>query len=239
MDKLSLLMKEKREKEEAEKKALEEKLKKELPTTQNNLFIPVEISKALEDRLMYFDEIVSEKNISEYLKDKAKEIYVVGMQINISIGKICEEVYLKLGKKGSKEGIYLKWLDFVGIAANTARRHRKRYIVWNSVSDNIKPIISLLSNEQIEKIYNSEELLLIISETKNASISDIENLIAQENNKNINTVLPNKYSEIDFSNFDINKFSSVLENIDSFPSDKKDKLYKLLNELSKLIEIKK
>lgn len=237
MDKLALLMKEKREKEEAEKKALEEKLKKELPITQNNFIIPVEISNALEDRLKYFDEIIAEKDIADYLKDKAKEIYVVGMQLNISIGKICEEVYLKLGKKGSKDGTYLKWLDFVGIAANTARRHRKRYVVWNSVPDNIKPMITLLSNEQIEKIYKSEELLLIISETKNTSISDIENLIAQENNKNINPVLPNKHSEIDFSNFDINKFSSILENIESFPNDKKDKLYKLLNELSKLIDI--
>lgn len=230
------------EKEKEIKKKLEEKirteiaeeLKNEIVTHNKNKDLNIlsnAIKKQVNEKLKYFDEIVEDKEISEFLKLKSSEMLLVGVGYSLQIGKIADEVFKKLGKQGSKNGIYLKWVQFNGYSESTLKRYRNHWEVFKSVNDNIKPIIALLTHSQINKILKNNDIKELVYSSKELYLEDLKVLLEEEKN-----IIPLMGSKIELPTFDIEKINNFLKNYENIEENKRNKIFKLMNQISKLIE---
>lgn len=209
------------------------------------------ITNRLKDRLnerkketVTFPSLISKKDINtDYLKEISKDseilnileeetINLINIQIksSIELGKIFSNVFNKLGKARSPEGVYEKWILASGFNKRTALRHRKRYELYSLVNDDKKNFISLLPIKSIE---------LIFSDNKDTYINLINNGISIEN---LNAMLTpsiestpqiSKYnSTIDY---DINIFKFLDEKLPKLNEKDKTKVEKLMSEIYKII----
>lgn len=231
------------EKEEELKKELEEKLRKEIVEelkteivpvhTQNKEFdvLSTNIKNQVSEKLKYFDEIVDDKEISEFLKIKSSEMLLVGVGYTLQIGKIADEVFQKLGKQGSKDGLYLKWVQFNGYSESTLKRYRNHWEIFKSVDDNIKPVVALLTHSQVSKILKNEDIKELIYSSKELTLEDIKALLDEE--KLVTSLVEHK---IEVPTFDFDKINNFLKNVENIEESKRNKIFKLMNQINKLIE---
>ena len=182
-----------------------------------------------------FQELSVDNYLKNYLIDKSKEL--INLQVNdaIKIGKILEEVYQELGKKGSPEGIYGNFLKYNGINSKTALRLRKRYILFSEPPEHAKIIVSLLTVREIEELDKKRELLdkfypgITLEEAKTffkGEIKEIENKKEkdEENGKEITDI--GIYSFLQ---------TSLQDDLISLPEKKQKQVAKLLEKLEKLV----
>lgn len=231
------------EKEEQIKRELEEKLRKEIAEelrteispihTKNKEFdvLSVNIKNQVNEKLKYFDEIVEDREISEFLKIKSSEMLLVGVGYTLQIGKIADEVFQKLGKQGSKDGLYLKWVQFNGYSESTLKRYRNHWEIFKSVDDNVKPVIALLTHSQVSKILKNEDIRELVYSSKELTLEDIKTLLDEEK-----LVTPLVEHKIEVPDFDFDKINNFLKNVENIEESKRNKIFKLMNQINKLIE---
>lgn len=220
---------------------IREEVKYEIINTQENKNIPTSsllsnsLKAEINKRFSVFDSIEDEE-LRGFLKEKSAQIVVKGMDYIINAGKIGQEVFELLGKKGSPKGVYGKWLEFVGIAESTMKRYRNRWEIYSNVSEEVKPLILFLTVIQIDKIVKDETIRDVLYTTEKMTYEELIYLV--EGDKT-NKRLGEKIEEVSFpESFDMNKFNEMFNNADKLDEVKKVKFYKLLEQLAKLLEEK-
>lgn len=104
-------------------------------------------------------EITSDQEIVSFLELKMKEIISLQAKSSLYLGKILSEINEELSKKGSPEGVYVKFLEINNMNKTTALRYRKRWELYNLVSSHSKHIIALLSHREIHELYKNQDIL--------------------------------------------------------------------------------
>ena len=185
-------------------------------------------------RFSVFDEIEDEET-RNFLKVKSSQMLVIGMDYVLTVGRIGQEVFDELGrKKGNPEGLYTKWVTLIGSSESTMKRYRNRWEVYSNSKDKVKPMIALLSQKHINDILKNEELQEIIYSTEEVTYADLLGLIEGEKPKLIGeqpkeVKFPEEFNLSDFNNY-------INNNVDKLEGKKKEKLYKLLEQIAKLMK---
>lgn len=209
-------------------------------TTKAEIVNPNEV---LDDNLLkmfqlennLYEGIIEDKELIEYLNLKTINLLKINGNGNIAIGKELTDVYEKLSKQGSSEGIYTKFLEVSGYKPDTALRYRKRYELFSkSTNNSIKQIISILPVKLIEKLYKSQELLPNLDVLKEATSEDVIKLIIGEEQPIIE--IKNKERKVRSFNFsEIEK--AFDERYLELEEKEKEQVDKLLEKLGKLLKI--
>ena len=185
-------------------------------------------------RFSVFDEIEDEET-RNFLKVKSSQMLVIGMDYVLTVGRIGQEVFDELGrKKGNPEGLYTKWVTLIGSSESTMKRYRNRWEVYSNSKDKVKPMIALLSQKHINDILKNEELQEIIYSTEEVTYADLLGLIEGEKPKLIGeqpkeVKFPEEFNLSDFNNY-------INNNVDKLDEKKKEKFYKLLEQIARLMK---
>lgn len=185
-------------------------------------------------RFSVFDEIEDEET-RNFLKVKSSQMLVIGMDYVLTVGRIGQEVFDELGrKKGNPEGLYTKWVTLIGSSESTMKRYRNRWEVYSNSKDKVKPMIALLSQKHINDILKNEELQEVIYSTEEVTYADLLGLIEGEKPKAIGeqpkeVKFPEEFNLSDFNNY-------INNNVDKLDEKKKEKFYKLLEQIAKLMK---
>ena len=185
-------------------------------------------------RFSVFDEIEDEET-RNFLKVKSSQMLVIGMDYVLTVGRIGQEVFDELGrKKGNPEGLYTKWVTLIGSSESTMKRYRNRWEVYSNSKDKVKPMIALLRQKHINDILKNEELQEIIYSTEEVTYADLLGLIEGEKPKLIGeqpkeVKFPEEFNLSDFNNY-------INNNVDKLDEKKKEKFYKLLEQIAKLMK---
>lgn len=179
--------------------------------------------------LNFEDELFSDED-GEYLKQKSYEVALINVKGSLALGKIFKEVFEKLGN--SKTGTYEKWIAFNGFNKRTALRYRKKFELYQAVSNEKKEQIALMSFELVEKISNrnvEEYIELINNGISNDELKAELNSNFQIENKEI------RIAPVNF-NLDFKIFKNIENEIENLDEIKKIKVEKLLVEIQKILE---
>ena len=219
------------------RKKVEEEVRKELAkeiTLKDNKslnLLSLSLREEFNKRLAVLDDI-EDISIRNFLKVKSTELFLKGADYALNAGRIGQEVFEELGKKGSTDGLYTKWVELSGFSESTMKRYRNRWEVFSSVKKNVKPFILLLSHSQINKILKREEIKELIYSTEDVTYDDLLSILEEPTKQVIEAP-----KEIEFpKDFSIENFTHMLKNVDEMNEEKKIKFYKLLEEITKLMK---
>lgn len=185
-----------------------------------------------------FGELTQDRDLVRFLEEKSLEMLSIQSQNIIQLGKNLTEVFNELGRKGSPEGLYVRYIEFNGYKKDTALRLRKRYELYSMAEDErVKKIISILPVRAIEKFYKDKENLLsiIMEEKDDIDFKRVKDIIDSQKNEVIE-LKEDKSLDI---GFEIEKIDDLYKKInnrfDKLDEKKKEKLAKLLLEIEKLL----
>lgn len=210
------------------KEQLQEKGKKEENIVIDKVITEDELKDVLD--LEVINSISEDKELVSFLKENTIKLFNIQAKSVILIGEVLTEVFERLSKQGSSEGIYEKWLKLNNFNKQTALRYRKRYFVFNEVKEDSKNIVLTLSQNIIDKIYENKEFIELLN--NGASKRELINNI---NTKNIG-LKEEKLDLIDFSfkNY-INLFSDFDKKIETLKEKEKIELQKYLEKINKIL----
>lgn len=184
--------------------------------------------------LKAINSISNDKELVDFLKENTIKLFNIQAKSVVLIGEVLTNVFEKLAKQGSQDGIYEKWLKLNNFNKQTALRYRKRYFVFNEVKEEHKNIVLTLSQNIIDKMYENKELIELLNEgipkkelinkINNANILNIEN-----NEENVSLV---NFSFKDYQNmfFDFDKKIEALKETEKVEIQKYlEKINKILN----------
>lgn len=210
------------------KEQLQEKGKKEENIVVDKVITEDELKDVLD--LEVINSISEDKDLVNFLKENTLKLFNIQAKSVILIGEVLTDVFERLSKQGSSEGVYEKWLKLNNFNKQTALRYRKRYFVFNEAKEESKNIVLTLSQSIIDKIYENKEFIELL----NNGISKRE-LINNINAKNIEAKEEN-WSLIDFSFKDyINLFSDFDKKIETLKEKEKLELQKYLEKINKIL----
>lgn len=201
--------------------------------TDKNLIQNKDLNKIFPIPEEIYLNLTNDRELITFLNEKTRKILEINGLGNISIGKELTEVFNKLSKQGSSEGIYEKFLEVLGYKKNTALRYRKRYeLFMNLKNDSAKQIVAVLPIRSMELLYNHQELLKYI-DNESIKYNDVIEILSE--NKRILPMIEEKENE-----FSLNELFSLTNEIqskyESLKEKDKEKLSKLLLEIKKIIE---
>ena len=210
------------------KEQLQEKGKKEETIVVDKVITEDELKDVLD--LEVINSISEDKDLVNFLKENTLKLFNIQAKSVILIGEVLTDVFERLSKQGSSEGVYEKWLKLNNFNKQTALRYRKRYFVFNEAKEESKNIVLTLSQNIIDKIYENKEFIELL----NNGISKRE-LINNINAKNIE-VKEENWNLIDFSfkNY-INLFSDFDKKIETLKEKEKLELQKYLEKINKIL----
>lgn len=201
---------------------------KEVPA-ENSLCKLQEMKELLKIDKNIFGSLTTDNEIINFLEAKTFEMTKLKTSGTLYFGKILSEVAKELGKKGSPDGLYTRFLEINGFKKDSALQHRKKYELWeNAKSDRTKQIIALLSLKDCEKLYKVPELLIDIEENKTITLEEVKNLLSPS--KQITEKIENEIEEFDF-----NIMLSFQEKFEKLEENKKQEVTKLLLKIEKIM----
>lgn len=177
-------------------------------------------------------EISESKDLQDYLKQKTREIISIQAEDTIKLGEILFDVEKELGKKGSPEASYLKFLNYNGINPKTALRLRKRYELYTLAPEHSKLIIILLSVREIEELYKNKDLLKELN--PGVKLIEVKELLKENEAEKIENK-EKREEVITITDFKFLK-NSYQDKFESLPEDKQDKVLGLLKKIEKIFE---
>lgn len=210
------------------KEQLQEKGKKDENIVVDKIITEDELKDILD--LEVINSISEDKDLVNFLKESTLKLFNIQAKSVILIGEVLTNVFERLSKQGSSEGIYEKWLKLNNFNKQTALRYRKRYFVFNEANEESKNIVLTLSQNIIDKIYENKEFIELL----NNGISKRE-LINTIKAKNIECK-EESWNLIDFSfkNY-INLFSDFDKKIETLKEKEKIELQKYLEKINKIL----
>ena len=200
------------------------------------LSLPNDMVKTFQIPNDLYSDFTDDKELVDYLNEKTLALLKVNGAGNIMIGKELTEVYEKLSKKGSPDGMYVRFLEVSGYKKDTALRYRKRYELYKKAKNNsTKQIISVMTVKLIEELYKEQELL------EKIDVEGIDYKTALDIINKINeTILIDKKDKKEEFIFEIEELpflqTQIKEKYDNLNQKEKEKLNKLLLEIKSLLE---
>lgn len=220
------------------KKVKEVEEKKEIPIIKNEKNNKKDIKEIFSIEDSVFNTLTDDVELIEYLKNKSLEMLKIQGNNIIMLGKNLTEVFEELGRKGSPEGLYLKYLDFNGYKKDTALRLRKRYELFKKAkSEVVKQIISILPVRSVEQLYKEQDSVLpeLEKNSENLTYKKMMDMLK----KNNEVIELKEKKEIEISSYSVDKIDNLYRRInnkyDELDERRKEKLDKLLFEIEKLL----
>lgn len=210
------------------KEQLQEKGKKEENIVVDKVITEDELKDVLD--LEVINSISEDKELVNFLKENTLKLFNIQAKSVILIGEVLTDVFERLSKQGSSEGVYEKWLKLNNFNKQTALRYRKRYFVFNEAKEESKNIILTLPQTIIDRMYENEEFIELL----NNGISKRE-LINNINTKSIEAKEEN-WNLIDFSFKDYkNLFFDFDKKIENLKEKEKMEIQKYLEKINKIL----
>ncbi len=185
-----------------------------------------------------FNTLTDDVELVEYLKNKSLEMLKIQGNNIIMLGKNLTEVFEELGRKGSPEGLYIKYLEFNGYKKDTALRLRKRYELFKkSKSDVVRQIIAILPVRSIEQLYKEQDLVLpeLEKDSENLTYKKMLDMLK----KNSETIKMKEKRETEILSYSVDRIDNLYRRInkryEELDERRKEKLDKLLFEIEKLL----
>lgn len=102
------------------------------------------------------------KNLSsetiDYLEASAFDILNISAKSQLQLGRKFQEIFETLGKQGVEEGVYTKYILFLGYSDRTVLRYRNRWKLYNMIENkNNRGIISIIPIVYVDKILKDYE----------------------------------------------------------------------------------
>ncbi len=219
------------------KKIKENEGEKELSIPKNEKSNKRDIKEIFSIEDSIFSSLTNDIELVEYLKNKSLEMLKIQGNNIIMLGKNLTEVFEELGRKGSPEGLYLKYLEFNGYKKDTALRLRKRYELFKkSKSDVVKQIIAILPVRSIEQLYREQETILPELEKNSEELTYKKMLdMLKKNSERIEE----KEDKIEVISYSVDRIDNLYRRINNryeeLDERRKEKLDKLLFEIEKLL----
>lgn len=209
-----------------------------------------EINKQLQNIVPKKQELINEniikfdreefKNLSsetiDYLESSAFDILNISAKSQLQLGRKFQEIFDTLGKQGVEEGVYTKYVIFLGYSDRTVLRYRNRWNLYNMIENkNTKGIISIIPIVYVEKILkNFEEYKEILNQ--DISVEELRHKLDNANNK----VIELKHEEITiphgfFKDKIFNLSLKAEEMEDKLTETEKIKVSKALDVLEKIL----
>ena len=212
------------------KKTKESVEKEEKPIIVNEKNSKKDIKEIFVIEDSVFGDFTNDVELIEYLKIQGNNI--------IMLGKNLTEVFEELGRKGSPDGLYLKYLEFNGYKKDTALRLRKRYELFKkSKADVVKQIIAILPVRSIEQLYKEQDSVLPELEKNSENLTYKKMLDMLK--KSSEAIEVKEKNSIEISSYNIDRLDSLYRRInnryDELDEKRKEKLDKLLFEIEKLL----
>lgn len=185
----------------------------------------------------FLDTLECDVQIKNFLREKSLQMINLQGNTVLTLGKICHEVAEELGRKGSPEGIYYKWLEFNGLSKNTALRHRKRYELFTQAEEiKLKEIMVLLTVKEIDLIHKEKETMMdILNSEKNPELKAVKEMLGL-GVSGIGREMIGVTEAPDFEK-SIQRFGNIMKNLKKteLPPKKQEKLEILLEKIEKLL----
>ncbi len=180
--------------------------------------------------------ITNNEELNEKLREFLLKYSNFGMSTNIALGQLYQELTEIFSGNNQYNGYYSKFLtEVLKVNPRTALRYKKRYILFSKVGAYSKKIVSLITDKEVDFLSENQEIIEKIEEEQ-LKISEVKEIIA---NKTIdiqekkNQTIEHK---IDVPNFDFDKINNFLKNAEKIEESKRNKIFKLMNQINKLIE---
>ena len=213
-----------------QRKKLEEE-KKEIKTLGENTSL-IEST----DIDLTIANITNDEELNEKLRNFLLKYSNFGMSTNIALGQLYQELTEIFSGNNQYNGYYSKFLtEVLKVNPRTALRYKKRYILFSKVGTYSKKIISLITDKEVDFLNENPEMIEKIEDEK-LKLSEVKEIISnniiniQEKN---NQVIEHK---IEVPTFDFDKINNFLKNIEKIEESKRNKIFKLMNQINKLIE---
>lgn len=174
------------------------------------------------------------EEIENYLKTSAFEILNIAAKSQLKLGQKFQEIADHLKKQGVKEGIYTKYVQYLGFNDRTVLRYRNRWNLYNTIkNENTKGIIAIIPNvyiEQILKEYDKYENIL----NEDITVEQLKILI-DEKTKPIIELKHENLEFVDFKNkiFNLSLIAERTEH--ELTVKEKTKLQKLLLQIETIL----
>lgn len=185
-----------------------------------------------------FSDLTDDRELVEFLEKKSVEMLSIQSKNMILLGKNLTEVFNELGRKGSPEGLYVKYIEFNGYKKDTALRLRKRYELFEATkNERIKQIISILPVRAIEQFYKEKEEIFAILDEENNDV-DYKRVLDIIKSRKTQNIEYRNTEEINYD-FEIGQLDDLYKKInnkfDELDKKKKEKIAKLLLEIEKIL----
>lgn len=193
-------------------------------TVSSSVFIQKEHFKY--DYLTNLLTNIKEEDIKDFLKNESFKLINIQAKSSLELGEIFTNVFNKLSKQGSSNGLYENWLELHGYNKKTALRHRKRFELYSEVDENKKNIVALLPVRTIEELYKDKKTSIELI-NKAESIDSLITLNVLDDKEAF--VVPKAIY------YDFNIFNNFQERITLLQDKDRDKVEKLLSEIYKIL----
>lgn len=210
------------------KEQLQEKGKKEENQIIDNSIKEEELKDIL--NLDGINSISEDQELVKFLKESTIKLFNIQAKSVVLIGEVLTNVFEKLAKQGSQDGIYEKWLKLNNFNKQTALRYRRRYFVYNQVNIENKNVVLTLPQNIIDAMYENEEYIKSLNSgiSKKELINSINNLKVEDKREYSN------YVEFDFKNYK-NIFFDFDKKIESLKDKEKIELQKHLRKIEDIL----
>lgn len=210
------------------KEQLQEKGKKEEIEIIDNTIKEEELKDILD--LDGINSISEDQELVEFLKESTIKLFNIQAKSVVLIGEVLTNVFEKLSKQGSQDGVYEKWLKLNNFNKQTALRYRKRYFVYNQVNTENKNIVLTLPQNVIDVMYENEEHIKLLNNgiSKKELINNINDLKIEDKREYSNFI------EFDFKDYK-NLFFEFDKKIENLKEKEKMELQKHLKKIEEIL----
>ncbi|MCQ9627827.1 hypothetical protein HS141_12925 [Cetobacterium somerae] len=210
------------------KEQLQEKGKKEEIEMIDNSIKEEELKDILD--LDEINSISEDQELVNFLKESTVKLFNIQAKSVVLIGEVLTNVFEKLAKQGSQEGVYEKWLKLNNFNKQTALRYRRRYFVYNQVNIENKNVVLTLPQNIIDIMYEHKEHIKLLNDgvSKKDLINSINNLKIEDKREYSNFI------EFDFKNYK-NIFFDFDKKIESLKEKEKIELQKHLKKIEEIL----
>ena len=93
------------------------------------------------DNIITFDKEVFnnlDQETIKYLEASAFDILNISAKSQLQLGRKFQEIFDTLGNQGVEDGVYTKYITFLGYNDRTVLRYRNRWKLYNLIENNIR-----------------------------------------------------------------------------------------------------
>ncbi|MGX6592736.1 hypothetical protein [Cetobacterium ceti] len=215
--------------------SLMERLKKDLTNEKQMPSVEKKLDEENLKGIIDFNlikNLTEDKDLQNFLKEESIKLFSIQSKAVIELGKIFNDVYDKLSKQGSADGLYEKWLSLNNFNKTTAWRYRQRFELFSKVEEDKKNMIAILPYGIINNLYKNyqfEEIIKIINTNDNKEALK-EVIINKELNLEEKKI--SEFKEVEYKIFS----KSIQNKIENLEDEKRKKIEEYVREIEKLLK---